>query len=200
MGTSNAPVPGSWSRLSEYQRQRQTAWLDVLAEQYLHDDKAMRKVGLWVNGDRRSGTTYTASVAVKQAVRVDFRDRYGIYDWEYLTASELNALIRLGWDSYTQKPMDDFDLFTESTQTEVYLGWLWHGCDLLWIDDLQIGSTDMTFFAKHTWPPLEERVKNGRATVISTSLTDIVLGNLVPVVKDLFVLCKCDRQVVDAER
>ena len=58
-----------------------------------HDDKAI-KVGLWVYGDRHSGSTYTGSVAVKQAVGgalIATASR-----WEYVSSAELNALIRLG--------------------------------------------------------------------------------------------------------
>ena len=194
MGALNAPEPGSYQKLSEEQRLAIQSWLTWLQLHHTGQSKGVAPVGLWVNGPRRSGTTYVASVAVKRAVRKIDRHCYGTYDWEYITARELNGVVRLLWDSTTvqhQHPQD-YDLFREATQTEIYIDALERGLDLVWLDDVQIGTTDMTFFGKHLWPILEERVKNGKATVVSTSLSGKQLGKLEPVVNDLFVPCKVE--------
>jgi DNA replication protein DnaC len=134
-------------------------------------------------------------VAVREAVRKVNQPTYGIIAWDYVTTEEAVALVAQGWDETVRiKPKDDAAWF-EALEVERRLDRLWKDCDLLWIDDLHIGATNMNFIERHLFPRLESRVKHGLATVVSTSLEARHLAHLEPVVKDLFVMVKADRAV-----
>jgi len=172
------------------------AWLTQLKAQHDSGERGDRAVGFWSHGPRRSGTTYLASVAVKRAVRPSDREQYGTIDWEYITLPEAVDLVRSGWDETARLNPNDEGAWMEAMQTERILDRLWKECDLLWLDDVHLGTRDdsgpisIGFFGKHIFPRLEYRVKLGKATVVSTSLTLSRLGSVAPVVRDLFVMCE----------
>lgn len=164
-------------------------WLGVLEEQHDAVGVSNLPVGLWVHGTRRAGTTYTASVGTKMAVRNKDCSRYGIESWEYARTDKLVALIRESWE---ETPVKDDAAWFDALEVERTLDRLW-GADLLWIDDLHLGAFSMAFVIRAIWPQVEARVKSGKATVVSTSLTDTNLGSLAHVVNDLFIKIEVHR-------
>lgn len=190
MGTLTVPTPGTYRELDAESQRAIHVWLTELQARYDAGTRTDRPVGFWSHGPRRSGTTYLASVAVRRAVREKDRDQYGTIDWEYTTFAEAVALVRSGWDETARLNPHDEGAWQEAMQVERVLDQLWTGCDLLWVDDVHPGVSNMEFFGRHIFPKLEYRVKSGKATVVSTSFTSTQLGILAPVVRDLFVMCE----------
>jgi hypothetical protein len=199
VGTTTIPEPGTYRGLAAENQRAIHEWLMALQMQHGDQRRLDRKVGFWSHGSRRSGTTYLASVAVRRAVNDKDRDRYGTIDWEYATLKEACDLVRSGWDETARLHPNDEGAWQEMLQVERHLDRLWDDCDLLWLDDVHLGTRDdsgpinIAFFGKHIFPKLEYRVKMGKATVVSTSLTLERLGSVAPVVRDLFVMCEPQR-------
>lgn len=191
VGTLTVPPPGMYRNLSEDSQQAIGLWLLDLSEQHEADGmRGNRKVGFWSHGPRQSGTTYLASVAVRRAVHESVWEEYGCIDWEYSTFADAVELVRTGWDETARLNPHDDGAWQDALRVERIADRLWKECDLLWLDDVHPGVSNMEFFGRHIFPKLEYRVKGGQATVVSTSFTPTQLGILAPVVEGLFVMCE----------
>lgn len=190
MEMARAPDPGAYRDLSENQQHIINRWLVDLMVARAENRSGSEKVGLWCKGPTASGTTFAASVAVLKAVNLAKRDLYGTVDWEYIAARDLERLVRQSWSDPDRHPTD-FDLFSEHSQVEAYVDWLFD-CDLLWVDDLHVGVTDMSFFTRHLWPLMDRRVKRHKATVVASSLEARHLGQLTRAVQTWYHQLECD--------
>jgi hypothetical protein len=180
-----APAPGTYQELStEAQRDIHT-WLAAMEAQKAAGDRQDRKVGLWVRGERRSGTSHVGATAMKQAVRTaELRETYGTDNWEYIACGDLTDLIRESWD---EVPTKDEAAWIDALAVERMLDRLW-SCDLLFLDDVHLGLISMALLVRAVLPKLEYRVKCCKPTLVTTSLTDENLGSLAPVFNGLFVV------------
>jgi len=180
------PPKGDWDSFGTAQQVAVNTWLaQVVAQaQAAPDDDTRRKVGLWVRGSRASGTTTLASTAADRA----YKDAdCGITQPEYITAYDASELVKQAWNEAKNDPLDDA-VWLEGQVTEKRLDFLWDECDLLWLDDLHLNAVSGTFLQNHLFPRLERRVKAGLPTVISTSLTDRNLGDVLGVIQAWFVV------------
>jgi hypothetical protein len=148
-------------------------------------DRQDRKVGLWVRGERRSGTSHVGATAMKEAVRTaELRETYGTDDWEYIAGVDLVELTKESWD---EVPTKDEVAWIDALAVERRLDRLWT-CDLLFLDDVHLGTVSLALLARAVLPKLEQRVKCCKPTLVTTSLTEEHLGSLAPVFRDFFVM------------
>ena len=148
-------------------------------------------VGLWVYGRRRSGSTTLASTASNMAYKdPDCK----LKDPEYRTAREAAEMVKNGWDETSRRYPDDDAAWAEAEHNEAKLAYMWNA-DILWMDDLHLSDVSGTFTHNHLLPRLVQRVKDGQATVVATSLTSDQLGENLLVVQDLFVMVETNRAV-----
>ena len=152
------------------------------------------KVGLWVFGDRQHGSSYVAECATAKLV-----DRVG--SWEHVDALVLTQNIRQHWNlsDMVRRNPEDYNLFLDFQELDTKLDFLWHECELLWVDDLHETAVDVFFFTRHVLPWLERRIKAKRVTIIATTLTpdDRALDGFHTVIKNLFVTCVAQVPVED---
>jgi hypothetical protein len=121
------------------------------------------KQGLWLFGPRGGGTSYAAQVIVG---RLAFSDDV---EAAYTTAVDLVALVRATWGASRQHDAD-MAVFLEEREIEDRLNYLFYECPLLWIDDFHHDDFDWNFWRRHIQPYVEQRVKQRKPTVISTTM------------------------------
>ena len=175
------PLRATFANLNPTQQETLRRW---------HDQLDQEQCGLWVVGDRRSGSSYIAEVAVRNVKRE-------FWSWEMVRANALVEEIHLFWSLSTavrQHP-DDFALWEDMNKVDMTLDHLWHQCELVWIDDLRPDAVDIDFWRRHAQAKIEDRVKEGKPTVIATNLLPAApeLMGLQRVIEDLFVVCDAAR-------
>ena len=144
------------------------------------------KVGLWICGSRMRGTSYIAEVAMGRVVPQT-------ESWDRVDALALVENLRSYWhlsDMVRRNP-DDYALFLEMQDIELKMEYLWHECEVLWVDDLHDEAIDIPFWRKHVQPHLERRLKQQMPTVVATTLPpdSVKLSGLQEVIENLFVVC-----------
>jgi hypothetical protein len=182
------------ARLSELEGPEQGAlkdWYTNGLHKGEHSDRH-GKVGLWVCGPRRYGTSYIAECATaKLEPRVS--------TWEHVAALTLTESIRSHWgqSEMVRRNPDDYNLFLEAQEVESMLDFLWHRCEVLWVDDFHEDTVDIPFWRKHVQPRLERRIKDGLPTIVATTLPPdhVKLSGLRDVIEDLFVICVAETPI-----
>jgi hypothetical protein len=175
----------SFSELLVPQRQSLREWrTEVNAEKGT-------KVGLWICGKRRSGSTYIGKVAFNR-VWSDHPE----WNCQYLSALDLINQTRQTWDNsdlVAKHPYDDA-LWLEVKSAEVALEGFW-AADLAWVDDWHLFDVDMKFWRRFIQPYVEQRVKERRPTIIATQILpdDPGLVELQRVIEHLFVVIHATR-------
>jgi hypothetical protein len=162
----------------------------ILVSDFIEAVEAKDQFGLWVFGDRRSGSSHIASNAVLRLLsRVD---RYANATWEHVDTFTLTQEIRTQWDlaPLLRANPSDWGLWDQRNKTELFLDTLWTDCEILWLDDFHHEQVDVDFWRKHVQPWVEIRVKGGKPTIIATTLDpcDPLLDGLQTVIEDLFVV------------
>lgn len=183
------------ARIADLAPDEQTVLKRWYAEGIQRDEG--QRCGLWVFGPRRHGTSYVAQVAMARLVQVGFEE------WEHVHALALTETIRRYWNQsdLVRKNADDYGLFLEMQNTEVKLERLWYEAAAVWVDDFHEESVDVQFWRKHVQPHLERRCKDGKPTIVATTLPPSALVGLQQVIEDLFFVCPAlipvkDRQPV----
>lgn len=176
-GLDSAPPAGEYASLQTQAKAMVDQWAANIRIWNANDRSTRLPIGLWIQGPPCSGTTYTASVAVKEVVRPSVRDTYGVATWEYLTYADMRSLIMESWSAAPRNHTDDMNLFQEAAQLDAFLAGLWRSTDLLWIDDVQTVVTDVGFFEKYVFSEIQARLKRGLPVVVSTSLKPVELGD-----------------------
>ena len=118
---------------------------------------------LWIYGDRCSGTSYIGNCALSRMV-TDHWD----WEYEYYTAQKVMDARRTMWDISRQLPTDDPELMNEYLHIEEDFRYLWEKAQVIFIDNLHT-YLDLGFWRNHVHQNLEERVKEGRVTILATS-------------------------------
>jgi hypothetical protein len=160
-------------------------WIKQWRRNVLDDDG---KVGLWLFGPRRAGTSYAAQTIVG---RMAFSEE-GFIESAYIEAVDLVALVRATWDASKQHDTPDHAVFLESRAIEDRLNYLFYECRLLWVDDMHHDDLDWNIWRKHIQPFIERRVKHRQPTVISTTLPPGHSFLPARVIDDLFITVLCD--------
>lgn len=152
------------------------------------------RVGLWVYGPRRSGTSYVAGVASGKA-EAEVPDAV----WEPATivrALDLMDNVRKVWtyETLIKQHPDDLGFWEEYSKWSDRLERVWNG-PVTWVDDLD-QTVDMSFWRRHVQPRLEQRIKQGRFTIIATTHPpdSVALEGLLQVILDLFHIIRCERE------
>ena len=147
------------------------------------------KVGLWVYGNHGEGSSYVGIVGLRRMLR-EFGD-----EWEYVTALDLMDQVRISWsaDAVSRGNSNDYDLYTEAASFETALEKLWT-VKVLLIDDLY-DSHDMSFFTKHLWTRLLQRVKQGLPTIVCTNMppSSYAVAEWRGTIESWFVTCYAER-------
>lgn len=159
-------------------------------DEFLDGVKNKTRFGLWVFGPHNSGTTYVGRVAVRMLGRLD-----GIDGWEHFYAREMVSEIRQLWtmDTLVRANPNDYTLWTEWNDRQQAVDYVWKGLSVLFLNDFDTEAVDISFWRKHVHPPVIERVKEGRPTIIATTLepgSDQLVG-LQAVIDREFVVCAC---------
>jgi hypothetical protein len=185
---SAPPAPGDYRELTTEQRQAVRQWMEAIQEQQAEGDARGRKVGLWVHGKRRHGTSTLASTAAARALE---DERCGIFSPAYITAHALSKLVKSSWDD--TRTHDDA-AWLDAIDIERRLNRLWVECGCLWVDDLHLNLVTGQFVERHLYPNMELRVKSGLPVVVATSIfVGALHRDLQPVVEDLFVIVEASR-------
>ena len=152
-------------------------------------DSPDTKHGLWLFGERRAGTSYTAKVVV-----ADLAVQHGLTDSHQVRALDLIDMVRGSWSMSAQvrSSMDDLALWWELKNTEEMLDTYFWRLDVLWIDQLHHETIDMAMWKKHIQPRIEARVEEGMITVISTTMTPGDRALPKNVIEDLFTTILCE--------
>ena len=145
------------------------------------------KKGLWVWGERCSGSSYIGKVALRRALR-----EYGSAEWDYYTALQLMDLIRASW---TSAGRDEDELSDEFVTPAEKLEYVFDECKVLMVDDFHDDAVDPKLWRKHVQPRLEASVKDGRMVVVATNLAPAAreLNGLERVIESRFVVCDAGR-------
>jgi hypothetical protein len=123
------------------------------------------QVGLWVYGDRFSGSSYIARCALHKMV-VDNPD----WDWEYYTAAEVMNAMRNLWTLSKQiGPNTDNETMHEYLLIDEEFRFLWEKAQIVLLDNLY-DSLDTNFWRSHIHDYLDWRVKELRPTIIATTM------------------------------
>ena len=177
--------------LNQEQQDALTDWISGPARDEDNPVEPVRsgdKPGLWVHGMRRAGSSYIGHIAGRMAAQY-------VYSSDRITALKLVRDTRKVWtqSDLVRNHPDDYSLWLDADSQESRLEKLWN-LSLLWIDDLHAESTDIRFWRKHIHPRIEERVKDGKLTIVSTTYipNDPILG-LQTAIEDLFVICDATR-------
>lgn len=149
------------------------------------------RVGLWIYGKRRAGSTHIGKVAYNK-VLFDHPE----WNCQYTTALDLINETREAWgtnDLVSKHPYDD-GLWMEATLGEVQLESFWT-CELAWIDDWHLFDVDMKFWRRFIQPYIEQRIKQKLPTIVSTQYlpNDPGLVELQRVIEQLFVVVHATR-------
>lgn len=159
-------------------------------------------VGLWVRGDRGSGSSYVAYNAWKRA---NWQRREEIANAEFamprfiqsqITATELIELLKTSWNLSTlaQHNSQDGPLMDDLRMVHQRLEWFFDISPSVFLDDLHHDFYDGMFWKKHIWHRLERKVKSGQVVVVATDMdAERVFGKYW---KKIFTGCP----VPDAER
>jgi hypothetical protein len=150
-----------------------------------------KAVGLWIYGSRRAGSSYIGRIAGRMASQ-----NPEIETSDLVAALDLVNDIRRSWSlgEMVRRHPDDYALWLDMDELERKIESLW-ALDLLWIDDLHEEAVDISFWRKHVQPYVEKRIKEGKLTIVSTSLSpdSPKLLGLQQVIEDLFVTCYAER-------
>ena len=149
--------------------------------------------GLWIFGERRSGSSYAARCAVKRH-REEFPETKMAGSSQYITAATLQRDIRRMWDgeALLRANANDYSLWVEVSQLQVGFDGMWSTGAPLLLDDLH-SHVDLGFFRKHAMPWLEQRVKEGKPTIVAGSTSPEDFSDLAPVINDLFHVLSAER-------
>jgi len=120
---------------------------------------------LWIFGERCSGTSYIGTVALSRMV-TDHWD----WEYEYYTAQKVMAARRTMWSIERQLPTDDHELMNEYLHIEEDFRYLWEKAQIIFIDNVH-ASLDLGFWRNHVHQSLEERAKEGKVTIVATSVS-----------------------------
>lgn len=169
-----------FANLTEDQQQRLRHWVANLA--------TGGKPGLWVCGERYSGTSYIAWLAMNKVWREHKEWTHAKY-----TAKRVMEAKRDLWNlERNPNRYDSEELTVDYYQlVEDFKGL--QALGYLWIDNLHDGP-DMEFWMRHVQPELEERVKDGKVTVIATDMAPDhpVFEKVRRLIESLFVVVKAD--------
>lgn len=185
---SHVPLHARLSCLTEEEQETLKDWYyrGVLAQER-QGERPHAKVGLWVVGKRRHGTSYIAEVAMGRLTESPD------VEWEHVYALALSNLIRNYWSQgeMVRSNPDDYGLFLEYQDIQHQLEAIWYECDALWVDDFHDETVDVAFWRKHIQPYLERRVKDHKPTIVATTLLpdSTKMTGLQKVIEDLFVIC-----------
>jgi len=148
------------------------------------------KVGLWTFGDRRSGSSYIAWLAMNALWRQKHEE------WRYCEykAREVMEGKREMWTLERNPNRHDSEELTQDYYQldDVFLD-LWKRADAVWLDDLH-DTLDMEFWMRHVQPDIEARVKDRKAIVIATNMgpDHPVFAPIRRVIEDLFVVIRAE--------
>jgi hypothetical protein len=157
-------------------------WLNMLG-------KSNGSVSLWCSGERGAGSSYVGRVAFHKALRenVDWK-------WEYFTADAIMQSMRELW-RMEQDPAihDSDDMSIDYWRLRDAFENLWEKADVIWIDELH-DTINMPFWRSHVQGKLEQRVKAGKPSIVSTNMAPNhpAFADITRVIEQRFVIVRAD--------
>jgi hypothetical protein len=148
------------------------------------------QIGLWVYGNRFSGSSYVARCALHKMV-VEHRD----WDWEYFKSIEVMSAMRNLWSLQRQLgERTDPEMLQEHFLIDDEFRYLWDKAHVVLLDDLY-DSLDMRFWRDHVHDNIDRRVKEKRPTIIATNMAPNhrVFADVQRVIEGLFVVVRATR-------
>lgn len=147
-------------RLTDGQRAVCQPWRESVREGACHK-------GLWVCGERGSGSSFIAAAVVGKLV---YEDKV-CQDADHVYALSLMDWVREVWSaqSSSRSHESDMGLWMDMTSAQDKVDSLYER-SLLWVDDFHHESMDIGFWKRHVQPRLELRVKRKLPTVVTTTM------------------------------
>lgn len=173
----------TFDNLTTDQKQKLFLWKEQV-------DNETERQGLWVHGNRLSGTSYIANVAMRQMA-------YGNgWEWEWQPANDLIRAKRNQWNASEQTRLhpEDYSLYQEHMSIDEVFDIFWTKAHVVCIDDFH-DDLDVRFWRKHLQPDLEQRVKARLPTIVATTMAPNhrEFADIQRVIEHYFVTCHATR-------